>query len=368
MSRYRKEFWNDDITDPILTIATGGMNLVTKIAVDTLLPGPDSTKWYCKITDTKSGASATGSGYSKGEASADAWFKLTGKKDEKYKQNEAERQRKKAEWEKRQKERERKQKEWEEKKKERERKQKEWEARQKERERKKKEWEERQKERERKKKEWEARQAEREKKKREWEARQAERERKKREWEARQKERERKQQEWEARKAEQQRERERKQREWEARQAERERKKREWEARKEENERRKREWEERKRNRGSGGKRKGSSGGCYITTAVCGSLNKGDDCTELQTIRSFRDDWLALQPEGIEIILKYYETAPVIVQEIDKLVNSSEVYSLIWENHLQSFFQSIKLGSHEFALKLYMNMVDELINEYMKKE
>lgn len=341
MSRYHKEFWNDDIADPILTLATGGLNIVTKIAVDTLLPGPNSVKWFCKITDTKSGASATGSGYSKGEASADAWFKLTGKKDEKYKQQEEERKKKKEEWEKRQREREQKQKEWEERKKERERKQKEWETRKAERERKQKEWEERQKERERKKKEWEARQLERERKQREYEARKAERERKQREWEARQ--------------AERQRERERKQREWEERKAE--------------NERRQREWDERKRNRGSGGRKKGGgSGGCYITTAVCSSMNLPDDCHELQTIRHFRDNWLLFQNDGIKIISRYYETAPKIVESINKLTSASEIYLEIWKGYLEPFYQKINEVSNDEALQIYLKMVNNLEQEYLYKK
>ena len=48
------------------------------------------------------------------------------------------------------------------------------------------------------------------------------------------------------------------------------------------------------------------SKGCFITTATCKTLNKGDNCMELTTIRHFRDTWLSNQPNGANIIENYY--------------------------------------------------------------
>ena len=61
------------------------------------------------------------------------------------------------------------------------------------------------------------------------------------------------------------------------------------------------------------------SGGCFITSAVCDSFGKPDDCYELTTFRNFRDNWLSTQPDGKNLIAQYYEIAPKIVAEIDKL-------------------------------------------------
>lgn len=349
MGRYQKEFW-DDSPGLIGVLTTAGIANIIHHEL-----GIPVTQ-FCRITDTQSGASAVGSGATKGEASADAWFRLTGKKDEKYKQNEEERRRKKEEWEKRQRDRERKQKEWEQRQKEHEKKKVEWEQRQKERERKKAEWE-------RKQKEWEHRKKEQERKKAEWEQRQRERERKKAEWEQRQRERERKKAEWEQR----QREREQRQREWEQRQRERERKKSEWEARKAENERRRQEYEERKRSRGNrgGGSRRSSSGGCFITTATCQALNKGDDCLELNLIRDFRDNWLSIQKNGLKIILDYYHYAPLIVDRIEAKKNKKTIYRKIWTNYLNDFFQHILLNNFEDAKRKYLAMVRDLKITYL---
>lgn len=48
-----------------------------------------------------------------------------------------------------------------------------------------------------------------------------------------------------------------------------------------------------------------TGGGCYITTAVCEFYGKPDDCYELTEFRKFRDEWLALQPDG-ELLIKNY--------------------------------------------------------------
>ena len=217
---------------------------------------------------------------------------------------------------------------------------------------------------EEKQKAWEERQKIRAEKQREWELRKADRERKQKEWEERQKERERKQREWEARKLE----RERRQQEWEERNRERERKHREWEQiqqeRARERERRREEYEERKRNRGSG-RRKGS-GGCFITTAVCLSLNKPDDCIELSMMRMFRDNWLVNQKNGINIIEEYYRIAPLIVEEINACHDNAQIYKHIWEIYLYPFFKLISSGNNRKAKSVYLKMVYQLANKYLK--
>ena len=37
---------------------------------------------------------------------------------------------------------------------------------------------------------------------------------------------------------------------------------------------------------------------CFITSAVCLSSGKPDDCEELRVMRTFRDMWLRKQPFG----------------------------------------------------------------------
>lgn len=58
---------------------------------------------------------------------------------------------------------------------------------------------------------------------------------------------------------------------------------------------------------------------CYITTAVCKSLGKADDCYELETLRNYRDQYLMEERHGVELVKEYYNTAPTIVKHIDRL-------------------------------------------------
>lgn len=71
---------------------------------------------------------------------------------------------------------------------------------------------------------------------------------------------------------------------------------------------------------------------CFITTAVCDSFGKADDCYELTAFRNFRDKWLVNQADGKNLIAEYYNIAPKIVEKINSLSNSGS------QIHLQKFF------------------------------
>lgn len=67
----------------------------------------------------------------------------------------------------------------------------------------------------------------------------------------------------------------------------------------------------------------GSSGGCYIATAVYGSY----DCPQVWTLRRYRDDTLASTPGGRCFINTYYAISPTLVRwfgQSDWFVNTSK--------------------------------------------
>lgn len=107
-----------------------------------------------------------------------------------------------------------------------------------------------------------------------------------------------------------------------------------------------------------------SSDGCFITTAVCGSLNKPDDCEELTILRSYRDNWLRKQPGGEEIVQEYYRIAPTIVSNIDKEDNHSSVYLDLLHNSIQPCIEDIKKGDYEKCKERYMDMVLNLKKKF----
>ena len=104
--------------------------------------------------------------------------------------------------------------------------------------------------------------------------------------------------------------------------------------------------------------------GCFVTTAVCESFGKPDDCYELTTFRKFRDGWLAFQPDGKDLIAEYYAIAPKIVEKINRLADSAQIYKNIWQRYLEPCLNFIKSGDNLACKNKYVEMVRELKKIY----
>ncbi len=104
---------------------------------------------------------------------------------------------------------------------------------------------------------------------------------------------------------------------------------------------------------------------CFITTAVCDSLGKGDDCEELNTFRRFRDSWLAKTELGEAKINEYYLFAPMIVRAIDQSENKEAVYRNIWDEHLSPCLNMIREGNPRKCAEEYESMVLKLEDEWL---
>lgn len=104
---------------------------------------------------------------------------------------------------------------------------------------------------------------------------------------------------------------------------------------------------------------------CYVTTAVCKSLNKPEDCYELKLLKDYRDQYLAGTDNGAELIQRYYDIAPTIVKRIDKSENAEEKYSYIWERYLKPCIAYIEHDKKEECGKTYIRMIEELQDQYV---
>ncbi len=103
---------------------------------------------------------------------------------------------------------------------------------------------------------------------------------------------------------------------------------------------------------------------CYITTAVCETLGKGDDCYELNLFRNFRDSYLASNEEGEAVIVEYYDLAPTIIKHIDRKEDREEIYRDIWVTYLKPCMNLIEESRSEECQKLYTQMVRDLQEKY----
>lgn len=103
---------------------------------------------------------------------------------------------------------------------------------------------------------------------------------------------------------------------------------------------------------------------CYITTAVCESFGKPDNCYELSLLRNYRDTYLAELPDGEAMIQEYYDVAPSIVKHINQKPESGRIYRSIWDEYLQPCISMINAGQMEECKDLYREMVYDLKDKY----
>lgn len=103
---------------------------------------------------------------------------------------------------------------------------------------------------------------------------------------------------------------------------------------------------------------------CYITTAVCDSLNKGDNCRELNLLRDYRDNILANEEGGKALINEYYDVAPTIVKRINRSENPEAEYSNLYNKFILKCIEDIENKQYEECRDTYTSMVTELKNKY----
>ena len=96
-------------------------------------------------------------------------------------------------------------------------------------------------------------------------------------------------------------------------------------------------------------------GGCFLTTACTLSRGLSDNCLELNTLRRFRDEILIKDAEGLEAVEEYYRIAPNIVNSINQREDSSQIWSLVYQDVKKAV--SLVLSSNfDEAFKHYKEM------------
>lgn len=105
---------------------------------------------------------------------------------------------------------------------------------------------------------------------------------------------------------------------------------------------------------------------CFITTAVCLTLGKADDCEELTVMRNFRDEWLRNQLEGEKLIEEYYDVAPEIVKKIDKQPERKLIYATIYDKYIKPCVDHAKAQNFEASRNIYVDMVNDLKVRYIE--
>ena len=105
-------------------------------------------------------------------------------------------------------------------------------------------------------------------------------------------------------------------------------------------------------------------GFCFVTTAVCEAEGKPDDCAELTTFRSFRDQWMARTEAGRDLIEEYYELAPAVVAAMRWGDDESARCAQLRRDYLTPCYEALQRGDNEACLERYVQMMQKLRKRY----
>jgi hypothetical protein len=100
-------------------------------------------------------------------------------------------------------------------------------------------------------------------------------------------------------------------------------------------------------------------GRCFITTAAVEVIGESDDGPTLSTLRWFRDNIMLAREDWKADAEEYYKIAPSIVESLNDLSNSKEIYTSIYQDYLLKAVAFIKNEQYEEAYTTYRDMVNK---------
>ena len=104
---------------------------------------------------------------------------------------------------------------------------------------------------------------------------------------------------------------------------------------------------------------------CYITSAVCRTQGKADDCYELTAFRRFRDQVMLASEEGRRMVEEYYRLAPAIVTTIQLCQDPPAVYDAVYREYLLPCLRLLEKGDEEGCRDKYVEMVRHMEKTYL---
>lgn len=111
------------------------------------------------------------------------------------------------------------------------------------------------------------------------------------------------------------------------------------------------------------GKKKGETLECFLTTACVNYYALPDDGYELNTLRTYRDTYLAASSGGKNLIKEYYRVSPEIVSLVNKDSEKKTVYAFIYEKVLAACSE-IEKKNYPLAKTIYVSLVKSLMQRY----
>jgi len=108
-------------------------------------------------------------------------------------------------------------------------------------------------------------------------------------------------------------------------------------------------------------------GGCFLSSACIEHAALPDDCSELEILRAFRDEFVAKQPDGRKLITQYYRNAPNIVERIQVSSDREQVLEYIY-GKVKEAISRIQGGKTLEALEIYKGLYSEMAARFLNAQ
>lgn len=104
---------------------------------------------------------------------------------------------------------------------------------------------------------------------------------------------------------------------------------------------------------------------CYITTAMCHILGMDDHCETLETLRSFRDNYMKKHEECLPLLEDYDVVGPMIAESLyNDEENGTTIANIIKDNFIKDSIEAINEKAYNAAIHSYQNMTYFLMDCY----
>lgn len=92
---------------------------------------------------------------------------------------------------------------------------------------------------------------------------------------------------------------------------------------------------------------------CFLSSACLSARGHPDTCEELTILRHFRDSYMITTEHNRRLIDEYYNIAPSVVININKLPNAEAIWSEIYEGLVVPTMDLVKKAKFEEAIEHY---------------
>ena len=106
---------------------------------------------------------------------------------------------------------------------------------------------------------------------------------------------------------------------------------------------------------------------CFITTIVCNLLGYDDDCSILNTLRGFRNNFMQKDAKYKQALYEYDTVGPIIAKNLEKDYKDEpdkEMVIALYNFYIQPTARLVKENKYEEAVTRYMEMTKSLEDYY----